>query len=86
MVRTTHGTLHPRVFWQAFGGLFILTATMGMGDCGNNNPAVSIAQSGWAPGGGSSSGALSASLVQQAYVKASNAEAFDNFGNNVAIS
>ena len=86
MASATHSTRHPRLFWQAFGGLFILTATMGMGDCGNNNPAVSIAPSGWAPGGGSSSGALSASIVQQAYVKASNAEAFDNFGNNVAIS
>ena len=81
MVRATHGTRHPRLFWQVFGWLFILTATMGMGDCGNNNPAVSIA-----PSGGSSGVVFSASLVQQAYVKASNAETSDNFGNSVALS
>ena len=86
MVRTAHGTLHPRLFWQAFGMLFIVTATMGMGDCGNNNPAVSIAPSGGAPSGGSSGVVLSASLVQQAYMKASNAEASDSFGNRVALS
>ncbi len=86
MARTTHGTRHPRLFWQVFGWLFILTATMGMGDCGNNNPAVSITPSGGSPGGGSSGGVLSASLVQQAYVKASNTEAADSFGGTVALS
>jgi drug/metabolite transporter superfamily protein YnfA len=86
MARTTHSTRHPCVFWQVFGGLFILTATMGMGDCGNNNPAVSLAPSGGSPSGGSSGVVLSASLVQQAYVKASNAEALDSFGNSVALS
>ena len=84
MIRDTHSTRHPRLFWQTFGLLFIITATMGMGDCGNNNPAVSTATS---SGGGSSGGGLSASLVQQAYLKASNTDASDAFGHfTIALS
>ena len=85
MILVQHSTRYPRLYWQAFSLLFIVTATMGMGDCGNNNPAVSTAPSGGSPSGGSSGVSLSASLVQQAYLKASNTEAGDAFGTTVAL-
>jgi hypothetical protein len=77
MIHDQHSTRYPRLFWQAFGLLFIVTATMGMGDCGKNNPAVSTA---------TSSDGLSASLVQQSYLKASNTGATDEFGVSLALS
>lgn len=66
----TFGALsQPRLhhLWQGAGLVFILSASLGMGDCGKG-------------------GALSeTSLAQQAYLKASNTGAGDEFGRAVAL-
>lgn len=66
--RFPHHLLHR--LWQGAGLAFILTASLGMGDCGQNGPASSLSSS---------------SLAQQAYLKASNTDADDQFGFAVAL-
>ena len=66
----TFGSLsHPRLhhLWQGGGLVFILSASLGMADCGQSSP---LSES---------------SLAQQAYVKASNTGADDQFGSAVAL-
>lgn len=70
MTRSTQAHQRFHRLWQSAGLAFILTASLGMGDCGKNGPASSLSAS---------------SLAQQAYLKASNTDGDDRFSTTVAL-